>query len=492
MLKIVQKQLAIELTEEDAAHVQQSLQTRYNSLLYRVRIEYLNRLGLDLDSYKLTAPPADSKLLVGELCMPEPGTVFYIKSVRGEKLLKAGVISTDSARDSEEYFNEIRDVVREVREDVAPWTLAEGHLPLHVEDAAVDNEAVSAEQITAAKAIMDKESRNLLEKIREAGSIFLNKIETNDRQDTENRIHAFKELHLLNMDYAVLCRRTGQQILRVADKATLDESSQKAFKCFICGSQLSDEVIEEVLACTDACNDLLKDQNWILVLVRGILAELGIHHESLQIYRGNNLPLQIFLSLNGLRYLFVLCTKPLDLDQACLISAHLTAYHLDNAVIISTERISSIMRHHLVNTNSATAFHFIDDLTNLDDKLQRTLIDQQRAYLGAQLADISDMTPVDVSGLVLHRMIPAPAAPVVEAPVVETSAPEVAAPVVEAPVVEVPVVEAAPEVVTPAEEAVVAKELPVLEIKEETKDEAKEESKEEPEKHKESKGKKRR
>ena len=45
MLKMIQKRLPIELSDNDAAFLQQNLQNRFNSLFYRVRMEYLNRFG---------------------------------------------------------------------------------------------------------------------------------------------------------------------------------------------------------------------------------------------------------------------------------------------------------------------------------------------------------------------------------------------------------------------------------------------------------------
>ena len=247
-----------------------------------------------------------------------------------------------------------------------------------------------------------------MEQIKDAGSIFLNKIECPDRDLLERRIHNFKDLGLLNMDYAVLCHRTGQQILRVADKATIDESSQKAFKCFICGSPLSDEIIEEVLACTDSGVNMLSDRTWLLILVRGILAELSIPGSAMKIYRSQDLPVQIFLSVNGLRYLLVLCTEPMTLDQAYLVGAHLAAYKLDSAIIISTEKITTLMRSHLEQTNPQAKFEFLDRMEDLSARLQRIIIDQQRDFLSKQLEDMVSLTKVDISPLVLQRMLPIP------------------------------------------------------------------------------------
>ena len=411
MLKIIQKRLPINLTDEEASNIQQSLQTRYNSLLYRIRLEYLSRLGLDIDSYNLTVPNGASDLSVGELFMPQPGTILYIKSSRSEGMLEAGVITDDDGYDSEGFFCDVREVIGEFRSGISPWIIPDGFELPAIEDAEPAGAPVPPKQIDAAHTIMDKQSRELLAKIQEAGSIFLNKLETEDREDTASRIHKLEELELLNLDYAVLCRRTGQQILRVPDRATIDSPSQKAFKCFICGSQLSDEIIEEILTCTDSCEDLLKNQKWLVVLVRGILSDMGIPSESVRIYKSGKSPIQLFLSLNGQRYMFVLCTEALTLDQAYLLGAHISAYRLDHAVVISTEKITTLMRHHLIQSNESTSFHFIDVLDELESQIKNTIQAQQRDYLRKQLEALSEMTSVCIPKLVLHRLVPEPKMP---------------------------------------------------------------------------------
>ena len=408
MLKIIKKQLPVELNEEMASNLRQSLQARYNSLLHRVRLEYLNRLGLEPNSCDFMEALKDAPLMLGELYLPEAGTIFYIKAKRGEALIQAGVITNDETRDVDEFFSEVRDILAGICDNLPSWQLSTDLLPLEIEDAEVDPNPATEEQLAAAKMLMDRESRQLLEQIKDAGSIFLNKIECPDRDLLERRIHNFKDLGLLNMDYAVLCHRTGQQILRVADKATIDESSQKAFKCFICGSPLSDEIIEEVLACTDSGVNMLSDRTWLLILVRGILAELGIPGSAMKIYRSQNLPVQFFLSINGLRYLLVLCTDPMTLDQAYLVGAHLAAYKLDSAIIISTEKITTLMRSHLEQTNPQAKFEFLDRMEELSARLQRIIIDQQRDFLSKQLEDMVSLTKVDISPLVLQRMLPIP------------------------------------------------------------------------------------
>ena len=161
MLKIIKKQLPVELNEEMASNLRQSLQARYNSLLHRVRLEYLNRLGLEPNSCDFMAALKDAPLMLGELYLPEAGTIFYIKAKRGEALIQAGVITNDETRDVDEFFSEVRDILAGICDSLPSWQLSTDLLPLEIEDAEVDPNPATEEQLAAAKMLMDRESRQL-------------------------------------------------------------------------------------------------------------------------------------------------------------------------------------------------------------------------------------------------------------------------------------------------------------------------------------------
>ena len=87
----------------------------------------------------------------------------------------------------------------------------------------------------------------------------------------------------------------------------------------------------------------------------------------------------------------------MTLDQAYLVGAHLAAYKLDSAIIISTEKITTLMRSHLEQTNPQAKFEFLDRMEDLSARLQRIIIDQQRDFLSKQLEDMVSLTKVDIS-----------------------------------------------------------------------------------------------
>ncbi len=395
MLKIVQRRLSVRLRPEEAYQVQQNLQARFNSLLAGVRLEYLRRLGLDSEPRAAFGPAEGSQLLAGEIFMPEAGTIYYIKYVRDEDALETGAISSHRDRDFEHFFGEVRDAVLEVVPGVGGWHSQDSG-GVEVEDARPVSLEVSEKELEAAHEFLTQSSKTLLESLAQSESTLMNKLAMS-HGDAEGLLTHLEDLDLIRKDYAVVSRETGQQIMRVASKASLEES-----KFF------SGETVDEVISCTPFCRSLLEHDQWLLLMVLGTLRTLGIGHggESVQVCQQPNSPIQLFLGLNQQRFLLVLVNHKLTLDDSYLISAQISACRLSDVVVISTHKISTLMKHHLSGANPNASFDFIDSMESLEDQLQHVFVEKQRSYLRELLDPLSELTPVRIHELVIRKMAP--------------------------------------------------------------------------------------
>jgi hypothetical protein len=126
----------------------------------------------------------------------------------------------------------------------------------------------------------------------------------------------------------------------------------------------------------------------------------------------------------------VLSNRRLSLDDAYLIGAQVAAYDLKDIIVVSTDRTSTLMRHHLRQTNPDATFAFVDALSDLDTQLRSILLERQRSYLREILDPLAALTPVRVQDLIVRKMVPSAAREEAEeaAPVAEESVEEQAAP----------------------------------------------------------------
>lgn len=395
MLKIVQRRLSVRLRPEEAYQVQQNLQARFNSLLAGVRLEYLRRLGLDSEPRTAFGPADGSQLLAGEIFMPEAGTIYYIKYVKDEDALETGAISNHRDRDFEHFFTEVREAVLEVVPGVGSWHAQDGG-GVDVEDARPVSLEVSEKELEAAHEFLTQSSKALLESLAQSESTLMNKLQM-PAGDPAGLLSHLEDLDLIRKDYAVVSRETGQQIMRVASKASLEES-----KFF------SGETVDEVISCTPFCRSLLENDQWLLLMVLGTLRTLGIGQggESVQVCQQPNSPIQLFLGLNQQRFLLVLVNHKLTLDDSYLISAQISACRLSDVVVISTHKISTLMKHHLSGANPNASFDFIDSMDSLEEQLQHVFVEKQRTYLRELLDPLSELTPVRIHELVIRKMAP--------------------------------------------------------------------------------------
>ncbi len=406
MLKILQRRLPVVLRPEEAYQVQQNLQARFNSLLAGVRLEYLRRLGLSAEPMGLSGPPENSSLTAGELFMPEPGTIFYVKYNRQGEGMEAGAISRSRENDFSHFFSEVKEAVLEVHGSAGDWQQMGGSGELNVEEARPADINVSQKELEASRELMNERSKSLLELLSRSESMLFKQLEEHNRKDATALLSTLEELDLVRKDFAVLDPESGQQILRVASRETIEEYSQKGFNWFVSGKSVNDMEVDEVLSCTPFCRGLLENDQWLLVILLGALKTLGFANEDVQVCQQPNAPIQLFLSLNHQNFLVILTNDKLTLDDSYLISAQVAAYGLQHVLVISNQKISKLMKHHLIQTNADVSFNFIDSLNDLEETVQTVFLEKQRGYLKDVLGPISDMTPVKIEELVIQKMAP--------------------------------------------------------------------------------------
>jgi hypothetical protein len=396
MLQITQRRLNVPLNVEQAHSICAKLQDRHNSLLAGVRLEYLRRLGVDqADDSKLGFSNA-STLQAGEIFLSSQGTVFFLKVSAADGLLEAGGVSSSATATCLPFLKEVGEAVSQVTGQLGEWSDCTPQTFNEPEDARIASLEVSEKELEAAQEFLKPSSLELLQQLNQQDSLPLRKLKFPGGDPTRLLAH-LEDLDLVRKDYAVISRETGQQILKVSSRTSLEES-----KFF------SAENVDEVISCTAFCQDLLRNDQWLLILVLSQLREMGIADfgDDILVSQSDGAPTQVFLGLNQQRFLLVLSNKRLSIDDSYVVSAQISACNLEEVVLISTQKISSLMKHHLSSTNPNAKFHFIDGLKELQDKLRNVIVEKQRSYLRSILDPLSELTPVQIPELVVARMSP--------------------------------------------------------------------------------------
>ena len=402
MLKIIKKSTPVKLDAINARAFQSQLQGRFNSLLAGVRLEYARRLGLD-DQDLLPSPTDESGVVtLGEIFLTQPGTVCYVRYDGSQEQLEASAISNSAEANLEEFFQEVEACLSNAGVRSRGWSSPDQDSTIP-EDAEIASANVSEKELEAARELMKPESRWLLGQLAGQESILVREIDTTGVKDLFRHLQHFEDLELIRKDYAVIDQKTGQQILRVPSRASLEEASQKFF---IGGTAISNDNVDEVISCTPFCRHLMANDNWLLLLLLGTIKELNLGPDSVYVCRSDSGPSRVFLQTSQQRFLLVLSNRRLSLDDAYLVGAQVAAYDLKDIIVISTDRTSTLMRHHLSQANPSASFAFVDALSNLDTQLRSILLERQRSYLREILDPLAALTPVRVQDLIVRKMVP--------------------------------------------------------------------------------------
>lgn len=407
MLNIIHKSASVKLDPKSARSFQAQLQGRYNSLLSGVRLEYARRLGLE-DADILPDPVNDEGVVeLGEIFLTQPGTICFVRYDGAQNLLEASGISNGKEADLDGFFSDVRACLESSGARVGDWEdrRENSFIP---EDAEPASTEVSEKELEAARELMNGRSRKLLEQLASQESILVREIDTTGVKDLFGMLSHFEDLELIRKDYAVIDQKTGQQILRVPSRASLEEASQKFF---IGGTAISNDNVDEVISCTPFCRQLLANDQWLLLLLLGTLRNLELGPDAVHVCRSESGPSRVYLQTSQQCFLIVLSNRRLTLDDGYLVGAQVAAYQLKDIIVVSTDRTSTLMRHHLQQSNESGNFAFIDSLSDLETSLRTILVERQRAYLREVLDPLADLTPVKVQELIVKKMVPDRVAP---------------------------------------------------------------------------------
>lgn len=415
MLKIVRQRLDVQFEGDQSAAFQKQVDESLSPLINGVRREYFKRLGLGADDTEgwlaREHEASTGPLLLGDVILRDRDTVAYYRVPRAEGWLEAGVITRGKPAEYDDFFDRILEIARQVtgNNDLA-WT---DLTPEDETTSAIATEATvvvpTGKEVEAARELEQAVMHKIVGQILSAGSVFLTKFSQalqQERAATDQAVGRFEELGMVTKDFAVLCRKTGQQILRVSSRAAIEDPSQKTFKCFICGNSVSEEVLDEIITVTDFGRKMLERDHWLVVRMLSALESVGIENQRVRIQAGEGNLINLFVTINDQLFLIVVANRKISLEESHLINAQVAAYRLGHVVVVSTERVSMLMRNHLEKSNPGTEFDFVDSLGGVEERLTAIFARKEKSVLRDVLTHFGHLTPVQVQDVVMQRISP--------------------------------------------------------------------------------------
>ena len=285
-------------------------------------------------------------------------------------------------------------------------------------------------------------------------------------------VKTMADMNIINCEFEVFCKETGQKVSRVSSLAALDEAAKRGFRCFHCGKAISDEQIVQSLSVCPQGAVLARHNMWLAYTVGAALLDCGVNAEHI-LFRSedNNNSCEVFADYKGSLLMFSISEQGLDANSVFRIITRSRFFHPDCTFAVTSGAVSA-EAYKVIEAEGERMF-IVNDIDALQETINSVSNRACRSVIGDFLAGIDNMTSVNVGRIVGEYFLGVPEVKAPSAAVeVETSSQVVADAVAQTVEPEVattqePVTQVTePEVAEAVESAAVAAEEPVAEATE--------------------------
>ena len=400
------------ISNEDAYLLLEKLANRFEALIYSIKREYWRKLNLSEADFgawfSKTLRSLQLEDSLGDLIFSQDGNIYFYRVVFGKKEVHAGCICKTGDDNFASFCNDLKDVILESNLSLASdWLTLDYPEDLLASICDISSEVMPSEQdIEASKYLEDSLTRAFLAKIQANTGTSVTKIASPDELLKMNSaIELFEKLGIITKDFVVLCSKTNQPILKVPSRSILEETPQGNNKCFICGNPLSKETIDEIISASEFGIHLLNNGYWFQVRMLSILNKLGIPMNEVHVWSDESGIVYMFCMLNSQPCIIVLCHEKLTIEDVNRINIYVAAYSISNLLMVSTEKISLLIKNYLEESNALkTSVSFIESLYGLDEAVELFMVKRGYDYVSKILEHFVVFTPVNIGELIFNSL----------------------------------------------------------------------------------------
>jgi hypothetical protein len=217
-----------------------------------------------------------------------------------------------------------------------------------------------------------------------AGGLLANdlarQLDTPDRARADAIRGQLEQSGLVASEFAVICRRSGSQVLRAPSRNALEAAAAAGARC-ACGRSLAEERIDSAVTLTDLGRELLDGSRWMSVVLVEALHALGIAYDRLTVeHNSDRETVDCFADISGQVCLFMLRDDEFSLGNAYSFGAKLSIHNPPHAVIVTAAKVGDDAKEHFPPSQSAaraeritpqrTSITYIEGLSNLNSSLE--------------------------------------------------------------------------------------------------------------------------
>ena len=257
------------------------------------------------------------------------------------------------------------------------------------EEGRISPEVPSDKDLTAAQILSDRPTRILAVAIKQSSGLLVDDLQKQlppaDRSRIEDIRNDLYSANLIVTETVVICKKTGSQVAKVADPASLQSFANSGLKC-ACGTPMNNEQINAAVSISDLGRRLLDGSYWLTLLLVHHLIDLGVPIERLlveQVTGGDEI--DCIADIDGKIILFELKDKEFNLGSAYSFGAKIGLMDPEYSVIVTTAHVGADARDHFTRSRRIGRR---DRYSNIDDEGQAVVYIEGVASLRAGLMEL--------------------------------------------------------------------------------------------------------
>ncbi len=404
MMTILKKEIQTDLPSSISGILSSDLKNDFTPLISSAKKEYWSALGLPFPE---DLSPINAESGSGEFYLSKGGNLFYFK-IPGEKnrLECGGLLKNDGIQEFNQFFDVVsRSIQRELKTKELNWkSLTPDETFQNLLSYGTSLNPTKEEFATA----RELENPDLLHVLMNTQSLLsyssrnlANLLE--DRMKADSVLEKLVQAKLMTKDFVVLCKEKGQQIIKVASRQAIDETSQKGFKCFLCGKPISEENIEELLSATELGRKMIDKGYWMPVRILETLERLGFKNQDVIKEAEEDFFTLYFLS-SGEIVMTATFPRKLTLSDAYTLNAKLSVSRAGIGIITSTQPVSAVFKEFLTQSNPQRPLHFLENFSNLEERFEQIIKTRQQEIVQKVVEPFTKFTSITLSDLISQKL----------------------------------------------------------------------------------------
>ncbi len=336
--------------------------------------------------------------LDGDVVITPAGAMFYYHFLSEENALVVGGAwdEKDGTSAWEEYLELVNKAVPQAKIQelpvVSPYFefLREDSEPLQV----------GSWERKAAACLRSPSVRQLLRIVSERGVVSLPEAaQGRSVFEVGEDVKTMADMNIINCEFEVFCKETGQKVSRVSSLAALDEAAKRGFRCFHCGKAISDEQIVQSLSVCPQGAVLARRNMWLAYTVGAALLDCGVSSEHI-LFRSedNNSSCEVFADYKGSLLMFSISEQGLDANSVFRIITRSRFFHPDCTFAVTSGAVSAEACK-VIEAEGERMF-IVSDIDTLQETINSVSDRACRSVVGDFLAGIDAMTSVNVGRIV--------------------------------------------------------------------------------------------